>query len=57
MPKKRITITHQANPPRVSVNPFTNLFFDLLISDLVLPRLVGGPERQTSHFVGGDRVL
>lgn len=61
MPRKRITIAHQADPPRVSENPFANLFSDLLItvliSDLVLPRLVGGPEPQTSHFVGGDRVL
>ena len=57
MPRKRITIAHQANPPRVTENPFANLFSDLLISDLVLPRLVGGLERQTSHFVGGDRVL
>lgn len=57
MPRKRITIAHQANPPRVTENPFANLFSDLLISDLVLPRLVAGLERQTSHFVGGDRVL
>ena len=57
MSRKRITIAHQANPPRVTVNRFTNLFSDLLISDLVLPRLVGGPERQTAHFVGGDRML
>ena len=45
MPRKRITIAHQANPPRVTENPFANLFSDLLISDLVLPRLVGGLER------------
>lgn len=57
MPRKRITIAHQANPPRVTENPFANLFSDLLISDLVVTRLVGGPERQTAHFVGGDRML
>ena len=50
-------IAHQANPPSVAENPFANLFSDLLISDLVLLRLFGGPERQTSHFVGGYRVL
>lgn len=50
-------IAHQANPQSVAENPFANLFSDLLISDLVLLRLFGGPERQTSHFVGGYRVL
>ena len=55
MPKKKKA--HQANPPSVAENPFANLFSDLLISDLVLLRLFGGPERQTSHFVGGYRVL
>ena len=45
-------IAHQANPPSVAENPFASLF-----SDLVLPRLFGGPERQTSHFVSGYRVL